>query len=149
MDASCNVDYTAHAPQAYKHLLQLSQHLHAGQLGSNLIELVSLRISQINGCVYCLDMHAKLLRQMGVAQQKLDTLAGWRECALFDPRERAALAWAEALNAVGGALMPQDLRADVLEHFNERELSELSFAVVVIRGWNMLNAGLGKALPDN
>jgi len=149
MDASANLDYTAHAPQAYKHLLQLGQHLHGGQLGSNLIELVSLRISQINGCVYCLDMHAKLLRQMGVAQKKLDTLAGWRECALFDPRERAALTWAEALNAVGGALIPHGLRADVLEQFNERELSELSFAVVIIRGWNMLNAGLGKALPDN
>jgi len=149
MNARANLDYTAHAPQAYKHLLQLSQHLHAGELGSNLIELMSLRISQINGCVYCLDMHAKLLRQMGVDQQKLDTLAGWRECALFDPRERAALAWAEALNAVGGALMPEDLRAEVREQFNARELSELTFAVVVIRGWNMLNAGLGKALPDN
>jgi AhpD family alkylhydroperoxidase len=149
MNASTSLDYTAHAPQAYKHLLGLSQHLHAGDLGSNLIELMSLRISQINGCVYCLDMHAKLLRQMGVGQQKLDTLAGWRECALFDPRERAALAWAEALNAVGGALIPEDLRADVLEQFNERELSELTFAVVVIRGWNMLNVGLGKALPDN
>ena len=147
MNANTNVDYTEHAPQAYKHLLQLSQHLHAGELGSRLIELMSLRISQINGCVFCLDMHAKLLRKMGMAQQKLDTLAGWREGALFDPRERAALAWAEALNAVGGALMPEDALSVAREHFNERELSELTFAVVVIRGWNMLNVGLGKALP--
>ena len=69
MNASTNLDYTAHAPQAYKHLLQLSQHLLAGELGSNLIELMSLRISQINGCVYCLDMHAKLLRKMGVVEK--------------------------------------------------------------------------------
>ena len=149
MNATTHLDYTAHAPQAYKHLLQLSQHLHTGELGSTLMELMSLRISQINGCVFCLDMHAKLLRKMGVEQQKLDTLAGWRECALFDPRERAALAWAEALNAVGGALVPEDALAAAREQFNERELSELSFAVVVIRGWNMLNVGLGKALPEH
>ena len=148
MNAATHLDYTAQAPQAYQHLLQLSQHLHKGALGSKLIELMSLRISQINGCVFCLDMHATLLRKMGVAQRKLDTLAGWRECALFDARERAALAWAEALNAIGDRPMPEDALAAARAHFDERELAELTFAVVVIRGWNMLNVGLGKALPD-
>lgn len=148
MNAAAHFDYTAYAPQAFQHLLQLSQHLHKGALGPKLIELMSLRISQINGCVFCLDMHATLLRRMGVDQRKLDTLAGWRECELFDARERAALAWAEALNAIGHAPMPEDALAAARAHFDERELSELSFAVAALRAWNMLNVGLGKPLPQ-
>ena len=148
MNAATHLDYTAHAPQAFQQFLQLSQHLHKAPLGAQLIELMSLRISQINGCVFCLDMHATLLRKMGMAQRKLDTLAGWRECSLFDARERAALAWAEALNAIGAEPMPEGALAAVREQFDERELSELTFAVVAIRGWNMLNVGLGKELPE-
>ena len=148
MNAATHFDYTAHAPQAYQYLLQLSQHLHKGALGPTLIELMSLRISQINGCVFCLDMHATLLRKMGVDQRKLDTLAAWRECPLFDARECATLAWAEALNAIGASQLPEDALAAAREHFDERELSELSFAVAVIRAWNMLNVGLGKSLPE-
>jgi len=147
MNATTHLDYTASAPQAFQHLLQLSQHLHKGPLGTTLIELVSLRISQINGCAFCLDMHANMLRNVGVAQRKLDTLAAWREVPLFDARERAALAWAEALNAVGAQLLPHDALDVVREHFDDRELSELTFAVAAIRAWNMLNVGLGKALP--
>lgn len=148
MNAATPLDYTAQAPQAFQYLLQLSQHLHKGALGSRLIELMSLRISQINGCVFCLDMHATLLRRMGVDQRKLDTLPGWRECALFDARERATLAWAEALNAIGTAPLPEGALAAAREHFSDHELSELTFAVCAIRAWNMLNVGLGKALPD-
>lgn len=148
MNEHTYIDYTAYDPQSYQHLLQLSQHLHKGELGSNMIELMSLRISQINGCVFCLDMHANLLRKMGMDQRKLDALAGWRECALFNERERAALAWAEALNAIGTTTMPADALASARKHFSERELSELSFAVALIRAWNMLNVGLGKSLPD-
>jgi AhpD family alkylhydroperoxidase len=147
MNATTHIDYKALDPEAYQHLFQLSQHLHKGALGSQLIELMSLRISQINGCVFCLDMHATLLRKMGVSQRKLDTLAGWRECELFDERERATLAWAEALNAIGSAQMPEGALAAAREHFDERELSELTFAVALIRAWNMLNVGLGKSLP--
>lgn len=148
MNAIAKLDYTAHAPEAFQHLLQLSQHLHKGALGPRLIELMSLRISQVNGCMFCLDMHAKLLRQMGVQQQKLDTLAAWRECPLFDARERATLAWAEALNGIGAQRLPEDALPAAREHFNERELAELTFAVGMIRAWNMLNVGLGKSLPD-
>ena len=149
MNAATHLDYTAHAPQAFQYLLQLSQHLHKGALGPTLIELMSLRISQINGCVFCLDMHATLLRKMGVDQRKLDTLAAWRECPLFDARERATLAWAEALNAIGASQLPEGALAAAREHFNERELSELTFSVAAIRAWNMLNVGLGKSLPDD
>ena len=146
MNATTHLDYTTCAPQAFQHLLQLSQHLHKGPLGTRLIELVSLRVSQINGCAFCLDMHASLLRKVGVEQRKLDTLAAWRETPFFDARERAALAWAEALNAIGSQPMPHDALAAVREHFDDRELAELGFAVAAIRAWNMLNVGFGKEL---
>ncbi len=148
MNAIAELDYTAQAPEAFQYLLQLSQHLHKGALGPQLIELMSLRISQVNGCMFCLDMHARLLRQMGVDQQKLDTLAAWRECPLFDARERATLAWAEALNGIGAQRLPEDALAAAREQLDERELAGLTFAVGTIRAWNMLNVGLGKSLPD-
>lgn len=141
------IDYTVHAPQSYQHLLQLSMGLHKGPLGHRLVELVSLRISQINGCVYCLDMHNTALRKAGVDQRKLDTLAAWRESPLFDERERAALGWAEALNAIGSAHAPDDAFQAVQQVFNEREISELAFTAAMIRSWNMLNVGLHKPLP--
>lgn len=141
------IDYTVHAPQSYQHLLQLSMGLHKGPLGHRLVELVSLRISQINGCVYCLDMHNTALRKAGVDQRKLDTLAAWRESPLFDERERAALGWAEALNAIGSAHAPDEAFETVLQVFNEREISELAFTAAMIRSWNMLNVGLHKPLP--
>lgn len=147
-NAGRHVDYKALAPEACQSLFQLSQHLHEGAVDPKLLERMSLRISQINGCVFCLDMHATLLRRMGVSQRKLDTLAGWRECRLFDARERAMLAWAEALNAIGSAPVPEGALAAARKHFDDRELSELGFAVALIRAWNMLNAGLGKSLPD-
>ena len=141
------IDYTAHAPQAFQHLLHLSGQLHKGPLGPKLVELISLRISQINGCVFCLDMHSSALRKAGVDQRKLDTLAAWRESPLFDRSERAALAWAEALNDIGRAHVPDGLLDELRLHFNEREISELSFATAAINAWNMLNVALHKPLP--
>ena len=142
-----HIDYVQHAPQAFDLLLRLSQGLHKGPLGANLVELVSLRISQINGCVFCLDMHASLLRAGGESQRKLDTLAAWRESPLFDARERAALDWAETLDAIGEGPVPGDALARALARFDPRELSVLTFVVASITAWNMLNVGLRKPLP--
>lgn len=148
MSTDTHIDYTKHAPQAFKHLLQLSQQLHQGPLDSTLAELVSLRVSQINGCVYCLDMHSTLLRKAGQSQRKLDTLPAWRESPLFDARERAALQWAETLSTLAFSHLPEDALAAVREHFDERELSELTFVIASITAWNILNVGLGKPLPQ-
>lgn len=142
-----HIDYAVHAPEAFQHLLKLSGQLHKGPLGPQLVELVSLRVSQINGCVYCLDMHASALRNAGVEQRKLDTLAAWRESPLFDARERAALGWAEALNSIGTSHVPDNLLESLRPHFDEREISELSFTAAMINAWNMLNVGLRKPLP--
>ncbi|MBB1059446.1 carboxymuconolactone decarboxylase family protein [Marilutibacter spongiae] len=90
------LDYAAHAPRAFQQLAQLSAQLHKGPLGPQLLELVSLRVSQLNACVFCLDMHAEALRRSGVAQRKLDTVAAWRESPLFDAREVSELSFAVA-----------------------------------------------------
>ncbi len=148
MNAATHIDYTAASPDAFNHLLQLSTGLHKGPLGHTLVELVSLRASQINGCVFCLDMHSTLLRKAGMSQRKLDTVPAWRESPLFDARERAALAWTETLNAIGSAQVPDDALEQAREHFDERELSDLTFAVAAIRAWNVLNVGLRKPLPE-
>ncbi len=142
------LDYAAHAPRAFQQLAQLSAQLHKGPLGPELVELVSLRVSQLNACVFCLDMHAEALRRSGVAQRKLDTVAAWRESPLFDARERAALAWAEALNALGCQAVPEGALEALQAEFDAREASELSFAVAAIRAWNMLNVGLRRPLPE-
>ncbi|HEY0504290.1 MAG TPA: carboxymuconolactone decarboxylase family protein [Lysobacter sp.] len=148
MNAATPIDYTTQSSGAFNHLLQLSNALHKGPLGHKMVELVSLRISQINGCVFCLDMHNTALRKAGESQRKLDTLPGWRESPLFDARERAALAWAETLNRIGNGPLPEEALAQVREHFDEREVSELTFAVAMITAWNMLNVGLRKELPE-
>lgn len=148
MNAATRIDYTAHSANAFNHLLQLSNGLHKGPLGHVLVELVSLRVSQINGCVFCLDMHATALRKAGQNQRKLDTLAAWRESPLFDARERAALGWAEVLNRIGNGPVPDDALEHVREHFDERETSELTFVVAMITAWNLLNVGLRTPLPE-
>lgn len=146
--ASAHIDYTRHSPGSFDHLLELSQGLHEGPLGATLVELVSLRISQINRCAFCLDMHAGLLRKRGESQRKLDTIAAWRESPAFDERERAALDWAETLNAIGNGPIPEDALGRALARFDPRELSDLTFVVASITAWNMLNVGLRTPLPE-
>jgi AhpD family alkylhydroperoxidase len=148
MNTHQHIDYPVLSANPFNHLLQLSGALHKGPLGHKMVELVSLRISQINGCVFCLDMHATALRKAGESQRKLDTLPGWRESPLFDARERAALAWAEVLNRIGNGPLPDGALEQVREHFDEREVSELTFTVAMITAWNLLNVGLGKSLPE-
>jgi alkylhydroperoxidase family enzyme len=92
-------------------------------------------------------MHATALRKAGMDQRKLDTLAAWRESPLFDERERAALGWAEALNAIGSAPVPEAAFEAARRVFDEREISELAFTAAMIRAWNVLNVGLHKPLP--
>lgn len=143
-----HIDYASLAPEAFQHLLRLSGQLHKGPLGSKLVELVSLRVSQINGCVFCIDMHSNALRKAGMSQRKLDTLAAWWESPLFEARERAALRWAEALTDIGHARVPEGVYEAVLERFSEREVAELAFTVAMINSWNILSVGLHKQLDE-
>lgn len=141
------VAYTRLAADAFKGLLAVSTTVHASSLDHELQELVYLRVSQINGCAYCLDMHSTALRKAGIEPRKLDTVAAWRESRFFDARERAALGWAEALTRLPDGA-PSDAAFDALRpHFDDKGVSDLSMAVAVINAWNRLGAGLLPPLP--
>ena len=122
-------------------LLALSQQIHdAGRLEPALIELVLMRVSQINGCAYCLDMHSKDARAAGETEQRLYVLPAWRETRLFNDRERIALHWAEELTELASPeALPDSLYQQAREHFEEAELVDLTLLVVAINGWNRIN----------
>ncbi|MGH7620244.1 MAG: carboxymuconolactone decarboxylase family protein, partial [Gemmatimonadaceae bacterium] len=111
-------------------------------LEHSLLELVKLRASQINGCAYCLDMHAKDARAAGESEQRICVLSTWREAPFYSARERAALAWTEAVTLINAGVT-DELYESVREHFNEKELVDLTMAIITINGWNRLAIGLG------
>ncbi|KTT52794.1 alkylhydroperoxidase [Pseudomonas oryzihabitans] len=130
------------SPAAYQGLVATSQALAHSPLGLELVELVYLRISQINGCAFCLGKHAQTLREQGVAQAKLDRLAGWRLSELFDTRERAALEWAETLTSVAEKGAPDILYEPLQAHFSDAEISDLTLAVALMNAFNRLAVGM-------
>ena len=135
------LDFMAAAPAAMQRWLATSMELHAG-IEPRLAALVQMRSSQINGCAYCLNMHAKEARKAGETQQRLDVLAGWRDAPLFSDRERAALAWTEALTQLSGGHGGLDAaHAGLAEHFSPEEQVKLTLLVNVINGWNRLCVG--------
>lgn len=130
------------SPTAYRGLVATSQALAESSLGLPLVELVYLRISQINGCAFCLGKHGQTLREQGVAQTKLDHLAGWRVSELFDARERAALDWAETLTFVAEKGAPDGLYEPLQAHFSDAEISDLTLAVALMNAFNRLAVGM-------
>lgn len=132
-------DYTASAPGAYQAMIGLEKYLHNCGLEASLIHLIKLRASQINGCAYCLDMHAKDLRAIGDTEQRIYTLDAWRECPWYSERERAALAWTEAVTLVTDGHVADDVFEQVRPHFNDKELADLSLVVATINAWNRLS----------
>lgn len=147
MSASPRVPYTRLAADAFKGLMATSGHVHNSSIEHELQELVFLRVSQINGCGYCMDMHGTALRKGGIEPRKLDTLPAWHESRFFDARERAALGWAEALTRLSSAAPSEAAYAALAPHFDEKGISDLSMAVAVINAWNRLGAGLLPPLP--
>ncbi|QDD89180.1 carboxymuconolactone decarboxylase family protein [Pseudomonas oryzihabitans] len=130
------------SPAAYQGLVATSQALAHSPLGLELVELIYLRISQINGCAFCLGKHAQTLREQGVAQAKLDRLAGWRLSELFDARERAALEWAETLTSVAEKGAPDALYEPLKAHFTDAEISDLTLVVALMNAFNRLAVGM-------
>ena len=124
---------------AYKAMLGLETYLGQCGLDKKLLDLIRLRVSQINGCAYCLDMHWKDLRAAGETEQRLYGLGAWRESPYYTDRERAALAWAEAVTLVTEGRVPDEVFEEAHRHFNDEELANLTLAVVAINGWNRLN----------
>lgn len=126
---------------AYKAMLGLEEYVHKSRLEESLIELVKMRASQINGCAYCLDMHSKDARAKGESEQRLYCLNAWREAPFYTDRERAALAWTEALTLISEGQAPDEVWEEVKQRFSEQELVDLTIAVIAINGWNRLAIG--------
>jgi AhpD family alkylhydroperoxidase len=132
------LDLTKVAPDGYKAMLGVHSYVQNSGLGLGLLELIKMRVSQINGCAFCIAMHVPLARKHGVSEDQLHLLAAWREAALYSQKERAALAWAEALTHPTGGDVADELYTDLCRHFSEKEVANLSFAVAEINAWNRL-----------
>jgi AhpD family alkylhydroperoxidase len=140
--STLRLSYWTLSPDAYKGFSATKKALEKSSLGKQLIELVWLRISQINGCAFCLEMHAKTLRAGGVPDAKLDSLAGWRVGEHFTERERAALAWTEALTHVDQTHAPDEIFEPLKFHFSDVEIADLSFAIALMSAFNRLAIGM-------
>ena len=133
------INYTQASPGGFKALRQLQEYVENSGLEHNLLELVKMRTSQLNGCAYCLDMHSKDARAAGETEQRLYLLNAWREAPFYSARERAALAWTEALTRISKTKnVPDALYEEARKHFSEKELVDLSLAIIAINGWNRL-----------
>lgn len=133
------INYIQQSPELFKKLLEFSNQLKDSAIEESIRDLVSIRASQINGCGFCVDMHVKEARLHGERELRLHHLAIWRESTLFAPRERAALAWAEALTKLAEAGVPDDIYEHVRTQFSEKELSDLTYEVMSINAWNRAN----------
>jgi AhpD family alkylhydroperoxidase len=132
------IDYPTVAPGTFKAMLGLETYLHTCGLEKSLLHLVKLRASQINGCAYCLDMHWKDLRAIGENEQRLYSLDAWGECPYYTERERAALAWTDAVTRISDDRVPDEVYESVRPHFTAKELADLTLAVAAINAWNRL-----------
>jgi len=140
------IDPTKVAPGALKAMFGLEQYLRSCGLEEKLLLLLKFRVSQINGCAYCLDMHSKDLRAAGETEQRLYLLDVWRESPFYTERERAALAWAESVTLVTQDHVPDEVYEQARSQFSEEELANLTLALVAINGWNRLSISL-RAVP--
>ena len=136
------IEYSTVAPGLYKAMIGLEQYLHQCGLEESLIHLVKLRASQINGCAYCLDMHWKDLRALGEAEQRLYSLDAWDETPFYSDRERAALAWTEAVTRVADTHVPDEVYDRVRRHFSEKEIADLTGVITTINAWNRLSIAM-------
>lgn len=139
---TARIDWAAAAPGAFKAMLGLEQALAKTGLDTALLELVRLRASQLNGCAYCVNMHANDARKAGESEARLQTLSVWRDTAFFSARERAVLAWTESLTLLAEKHAPQEQFDALREHFGEAEIVGLTLAVATINAWNRFGVGM-------
>lgn len=141
------LDYKLASPQAFNAMLHVEQQVHKSGLEESLLELVKSRASQINGCAWCLDMHTKDARARGETEQRLYLLPVWREAPCYSDRERAALAWTEAVTQVAATHdVPDEVYDAARAQFSEKELVDLTLAIIAINGWNRLNVAFRTAV---
>lgn len=126
-------------PDAYKAMAGLQAYVDKCGLERSLLELVKIRASQINGCAYCLVMHTNEARKLGETDDRMHLLNAWDEAPGFSERERAALAWVEAVTLVSESHVPDEVYETVKQHFSEKEIVDLTMATVAINGWNRVS----------
>ncbi len=142
------VDYKGIAAEAYRAMLGLERYVEQCGLEPSLLDLVKLRASQINGCAYCIDMHTKDARARGESEQRLYLLDAWEESPFYSERERAALAWTEAVTRISQTHAADEIYEEVRRQFSEKELVDLTLAIVAINGWNRLAISF-RAVPGS
>ncbi|MFS2007193.1 carboxymuconolactone decarboxylase family protein [Duganella sp. CT11-25] len=148
MTHAARISFFQLAPANLQAMIGLSGSVKKSSLGVRIVELVNLRVSQINGCGVCVDMHWRDLIKQGAEPRHLNAIAGWREAPFFTERERAALGWAEAVNALPQKDDTDAAYRELREHFNETETAELAYAIAVIKGWNLINLSLRNQIPE-
>ncbi|MGE5222285.1 MAG: carboxymuconolactone decarboxylase family protein [Omnitrophica WOR_2 bacterium] len=130
--------YKEVAPEGFRTMLKLGYYVNTSGLEPSLLNLIRLRASQINGCAYCIDIHTREARARGETEQRLYALSAWRETPFYSDRERAALAWTEAVTLISESDVPDELYESVRPQFSEKELVDLTFAVISINSSNRL-----------
>jgi len=136
-------------PDGMAALLDVENYLHKCGLDRKLIALVKTRVSQINGCAYCLHMHTEEARKLGESEARLHLLDAWHESNLYSPRERAALAWAESLTNIAATHAPDQVYEETRRQFSEKEVADLSIAIAMINAWNRVAIGARAAHPGD
>lgn len=138
------INYEKVAPGAVQAMLAVEGYARSSGLEPSLLELVRLRASQMNGCAFCVDMHTKDARARGETEQRLYAVAVWEEAPFFTERERAALAWTEAVTHVSYTHVPENVYEQARKHLSEKELVDLTMAIIAINGWNRLSVSFRK-----
>jgi AhpD family alkylhydroperoxidase len=136
------LDMQKASPETYQAMRTVSNYTAECGLEPLLLELVKTRASQVNGCAFCIQMHTRDARKLGETEDRLHLLAAWREAPMYTPRERAALAWTEALTLLTEGHAPDDVYAEVREQFSDAEIAKLTLAIGVINSWNRIAVGL-------
>jgi AhpD family alkylhydroperoxidase len=142
------IDARRYAEGAGKAMMALEKYLDECGLDHKLIHLLKMRASQINGCAYCIDMHSKDARSLGETEQRLYELDAWRETPFYTDRERAALAWIEAVTLVSQTHVPDAAYEEVRKQFSEKEIVDLTYVASTINAWNRLAISL-RAVPGH
>ena len=140
------LNYAQQSPELFKKFMEFSMALRSSVIDEKLQALIEIRASQINGCGFCLDMHVKQAKIHGESELRIYHVAIWRESNLFIPRERAALAWTEALTKLPEGGIPDEIYERVRGQLSEKEISDLTFVVMAINAWNRVNVGF-KTVP--
>lgn len=141
------IDFYKTSPEAVKAMMGLEQFVNHCSLDKLLLELIKLRVSQINGCAYCVDLHCADAIKAGESQRRLNAVAVWHETPFFTDRERAAFAWAEAVTLLAETHVPDEVYQELRNHFSEQEAVELTTAIITINGWNRFAVSFRK-LPS-